>query len=126
MQLKESGQMYLETIYILTKQKGVVRSVDIGEYMGYSKPSISRAVSILKKYGYIFVDSESHIIFTDKGYKEAKKMCERHTVLTKFLKILGVEEKVAAKDACKIEHDISEATFKVIKKYVKENKDRPD
>ena len=117
MHLQESGEMYLETIYILSKKSSYVRSIDVGEYMGYSKPSVSRAVSILKKGGYVLMDDNGHLTLTDPGLEIAQKIYERHTTLTDFLIRLGVNEKTAAEDACKMEHDISDETFAAMKKH---------
>ncbi len=117
MHLQESGEMYLETILILTKKSGHVRSVDICEYMGYSKPSVSRAVGLLKQGGYITVDRDGFITLTASGRTIAEKIYERHTLLTKFLIRLGVDEATAAADACKIEHDISDQAFEAIKRH---------
>ena len=117
MHLQESGEMYLETVYILTQKSDSVRSIDICEYMGYSKPSISRAVGLLKDGGYITVDGKGYIKLTAEGSAVALKMFERHTMLTNFLIRLGVEEKIAAEDACKIEHHISEESFNAIKNH---------
>ena len=114
--LQESGEMYLETIYVLSKKNPTVRSIDVGEYMGYSKPSVSRAVGLLKSGGYITVDSDGYITLTDAGKEVAEKMYERHTMLTEFLVGLGVDRNIAAEDACKIEHDISDESFNAIKK----------
>jgi len=121
MQIQESGEMYLETIHILSKKMGSVRSIDIGEYMGYSKPSVSRAMGILKSAGYIEVDKHGYITLTDTGLEIANKMYERHTLLTCLLTSLGVDEETAADDACKIEHHISEASFEAIKNFVDKN-----
>ncbi len=121
MALQESGEMYLETIYVLTKKNKSTRSVDIAEYMGYTKPSVSRAVGILKKGEYIVVDSDGYITLTDAGREIAKKIFERHTVLTKMFVGLGVDEKVAAEDACRIEHIISDDSFNAIKKHLEKN-----
>ena len=118
MHIQESGEMYLETIHILSRKKGEVRSIDVCEYMGYSKPSVSRAMGILKAAGYIEVDKHGYITLTDEGLSLAEKMYTRHTLLTSMLVKLGVDEEVAAEDACKIEHHISEATFDAIKKFV--------
>ena len=118
MHIQESGEMYLETIHILSQKKGEVRSIDICEYMGYSKPSVSRAMGILKGAGYIEVDKHGYITLTDEGLEIANKMYERHTLLTTLLKKLGVDEVTATEDACKIEHHISEVTFDAIKKFV--------
>lgn len=118
MHIQESGEMYLETIHVLTKQKGQVRSVDVSEYMGYSKPSISRAMGLLKSGGYIAVDKDGYITLTDSGLAVANKIYERHTLLTRFLVQLGVDPDVAAKDACKLEHAISDASFDAIKRHI--------
>ena len=117
MHLQESGEMYLETVYILTQKSDSVRSIDICEYMGYSKPSVSRAIGLLKTGGYITVDAKGYIKLTDKGTAVALKMFERHTMLTNFLVRLGVDKKVASEDACKIEHHISEESFNAIKNH---------
>ena len=116
MPLQESGEMYLESIFILKKQKGNVRSIDISEHMGYSKPSVSRAIGLLRDDGYITVDKSGLIEFTEKGEETAKKIYERHTILSKLFIALGVDEKIAMEDACKIEHFISEETFNAIKR----------
>ena len=118
MQLQESGEMYLETILILS-QNGAVRSLDVAEYMHFSKPSVSRAVSLLKNGGFIVVDRNGFIELTDAGREVAGSMYERHKLLTSFLMMLGVDEETAAEDACKIEHDISEKSFEAIKSHVK-------
>lgn len=118
--LLESGENYLETILILIQKGKGVRSIDIAEEMGFSKPSISRAVGILKKDGYIEVDSGGFISLTDSGYEIAEKIYERHRVLTRFLIKLGVNEITAAEDACKIEHDISDESFQKLKLHVYE------
>lgn len=117
MALQESGEMYLETILILSQKNEFVRSVDISEYMGYSKPSVSRAVSLLKKDHFITVE-EGHILLTDKGLETAEKILNRHTVLTQFLITLGVNQETAANDACRIEHVVSDETFKAIQNYL--------
>ena len=119
MHIQESGEMYLETIYILSEKTGAVRSIDVGEYMGYSKPSVSRAVGILKKGGYLLMDKNGYLTLTESGLAVAKKIYERHTLLTDFLIRLGVNEKTAVEDACKIEHDISDETFDALKKHAK-------
>lgn len=121
MQLQESGQMYLETILILSKNSNSVRSIDISEYMSFSKPSVSRAVNLLKDGGYILISKEGYITFTALGREIAEKIYERHTILTKCLIALGVSEETAAEDACKIEHDISDETFSAIKRHVIKN-----
>lgn len=120
MHLLESGEMYLETIYVLSQKGGSVRSVDVGEYMGYSKPSVSRAVSILKKNGYVVMNEDSSLVLTDAGRALAEKIYERHDLITKFLISLGVDEKTAAEDACKMEHDISDTTLSAIKAFVEQ------
>lgn len=120
MHIQESGEMYLETIHVLYKKNGAVRSIDVGEYMGYSKPSVSRAMGILKSAGYIEVDKHGYITLTESGLEVANRMYERHTLLTSLLISLGVDEETAADDACKIEHHISEASFEAIKKFVEE------
>ena len=119
MALQESGEMYLETILILSRRNGYVRSVDISEYMGYSKPSVSRAVGLLKAGEYIVMDEAGHITLTQSGLETAEKIMRRHNVLTKLLISLGVDEKTAAADACKMEHVISDETFEAIHNHMK-------
>ena len=119
MRLLESGEMYLETIHILSLKGGHVRSLDVAEYMGFSKPSVSRAVGLLRNGGYIVVDEDGYITLTDAGHEGAEKIYERHTVLTDFLSSLGVNAETAAEDACKIEHDISDESFRAIKQLMK-------
>lgn len=119
MRLQESGEMYLESIYVLSKERGAVRSVDISEYMGYSKPSVSRAVSLLKSGGYILMDEENFISLTEAGLEIAEKIYTRHTVLTEFLVRIGVPEETAAQDACRMEHAISDETLDAIRRHVK-------
>ena len=116
MHLQESGEMYLETILILSKHSKCVRSIDVGEYMGYSKPSVSRAVGLLKSGGYITVEKDGGLVLTGSGRRLAENIYEKHTTLTTLLKNLGVDEKTASEDACKIEHVISDASFEAIKK----------
>lgn len=118
MSLHESAEMYLETIYQLSRERAFVRSIDIAEAMGYSKPSISRAVGLLKKGGYLLVDKEGFLTLTDAGLQVAQKIYERHTVLTKALVLLGVNEETAAEDACRIEHVVSDKTFHAIKEHM--------
>ena len=120
MSIHESGEMYLETIHVLTKQNGAVRSIDISEHMGYSKPSVSRAVGLLKKGGYIVVDKDGYITLTKAGESVANKIYERHTVLSHMLIALGVDPQVAAEDACKLEHAISDESFEAIKRHLEE------
>ena len=119
MHLQESGEMYLETILILSKKISQVRSVDVCEYMGYSKPSVSRAVGLLKKGGYLTVDANGSLLLTENGRILAEKIYERHTLLTDLLIRLGVDSKTAAEDACKMEHVISDVSFHAIKQHVK-------
>ena len=118
MSLQESGQMYLESIYVLTKNGKKVRSIDVCEYMGYSKPSVSRAVGLLKKGGYIEVDPEGYLTLTAEGEKLSKKIYERHTILTEFFVSLGVSRETASEDACKLEHHISDESFDAIKAHL--------
>ena len=118
MALHSSGEMYLETIRILQDKLGDVRALDISRYMGYSKPSVSRALKLLKIDRYINIDGEGHVTLTTSGREVAEKIYERHTVLTDMLKMLGVDEQTAADDACRIEHVISDESFEAIKKYV--------
>lgn len=117
MQLQESGEMYLETIYILSRSGAPVRSIDVSEYMGFSKPSVSRAVGILKKGGYLLMDNDGHLTLTDAGLEVALKIYERHTMLTDFLIRLGVSNAAAGEDACKMEHVISDETFEALKRH---------
>lgn len=119
MNLQESGEMYLETILILKQKKSSVRAIDVGEYMGYSKPSVSRAMGLLRENGYITTDAEGYISLTESGADIANKIYERHRLLTDFLTHLGVDEKTAAEDACRIEHDISDKSFEAIKRHAK-------
>lgn len=118
MHLQESGEMYLETIYVLCKENKKVRAIDVGEYMGYSKPSVSRAMSLLKQGGFVVVDEDGHLTLTDAGEEIARKIYDRHTILTQCLIRLGVEPETASEDACKMEHDISDKSFEAIKKFV--------
>ena len=125
MHLQESGEMYLETIYVLSKN-GVVRSLDVAEYMGFSKPSVSRAVGLLKQGGYLLMDKDRYLTLTESGLDVAKKIYERHTLLSKFLVRLGVDEKTASEDACKMEHDISDESFLAIKEHIRRNMKNAD
>ena len=118
MNVHESGEMYLEAILVLRRRNGFVRSVDVGDYLGYSKPSVSRAMGLLKKGGLITVERDGGLYLTEEGSAIAEKIYERHTVLSRVLMGLGVPEKVAVEDACKIEHDISDVTFEIIKKHI--------
>ncbi|MBQ7010735.1 MAG: metal-dependent transcriptional regulator [Clostridia bacterium] len=117
MNIQESGEMYLETIYVLGKSGKPVRSIDICQEMGYSKPSVSRAVGLLKNGGFINVDGGGYITLTASGLEIAFRMYERHTLISELLIRLGVSEEVARVDACKIEHDISEESFAAIKAF---------
>jgi len=116
MHIQESGEMYLETILVLTRKMNTVRSIDVVEHMGFSKPSVSRAVGLLKNGGYITVDEDGYLNLTDSGREIAEKIYARHTMLTGFLTKLGVDAEIAADDACKIEHHLSDASFEAIKK----------
>lgn len=116
--IQESGEMYLETILILSNEKPNVRSLDVAEYMGYSKPSVSRAISILKNKKLVQLDSNNYIILTKEGKRLAEKIYERHTVLSDFFYSIGVPKKISSEDACKIEHIISNETFNAIKKHI--------
>ena len=118
MQLRESGQMYLETIYILSKESNFVRAIDVGERLEYSKPSVSRALGILRKNGYVTVDEDGGLTLTPSGQEVAESMYTRHTVLSNLLMRLGVDEKTATEDACRIEHVISEQSFAAIRRHV--------
>ena len=117
MALYESGQMYLEAIHVLLQKNKKIRAIDIGAYLGYSKPSVSRAVGILKKDNYILVDAEGYITLTPQGQSVAEQLYERHTVLSHMLMALGVDEKTATEDACRIEHVISDQSFLAVKKH---------
>lgn len=120
MAIQESGEMYLETLLILSNEKPVVRAIDICDYMGFSKPSVSRAIGILKEDGYVHVDNSNHLTLTDAGRAIAERIYERHTLLTKVFKKIGISSKTASEDACKIEHVISDETFEAIKKLYPE------
>ena len=117
MHLQESGEMYLETILVLTSQSPHVRAIDVGEYMGYSKPSVSRAMGLLKNGGYIKVDDNGFITLLEPGREVAEMIYERHTLLTQYLIRLGVSPEVAVEDACKLEHVISDESFQAIKRH---------
>ena len=119
MSLRESGEMYLETIYILSQKLSAVRGIDVGEYMGFSKPSVSRAIGLLKKEGLAATDENGYIKLTEAGEERAKVIYERHTLLSQLLMNLGVDEETATEDACRIEHYISEKTFDAIKAHVR-------
>lgn len=118
MHILESGEMYIETIYVLTKKGAPPRAIDVGEQMGFSKPSVSRAIGILKKNGFVTVGEDGAITLTDEGTALAKKIFERHTILTAFLEKIGVPAEVAEQDACKIEHRISDDSVAAIKRLL--------
>ena len=122
MNLQESGEMYLETILVLSQKKSDVRSIDICEEMGFSKPSISRAIHLLEDGGYLSIDNSGYITLTDLGREIAEKIYERHQVLSAFFMAIGVDEETAVDDACRIEHVISDKTFSAIKTHIKKNK----
>ena len=117
MSVHESGEMYLEAILVLSKKNGFVRSIDVSEYLGYSKPSVSRAVGILKTGGYLLMEKDGSLTVTVSGRSIAEKIFERHTVLARLLVGLGVSEETAAADACKMEHAISDESFEAIKRH---------
>ena len=119
MAIQESGEMYLETIYVLSKTSKTVRAIDVGEELGYSKPSVSRALGLLRDQGMVERDSDGNLTLTKEGEKIAKTIYERHTVLSKLLMCIGVDEKTATEDACRIEHYISDKSFKAIKDHIK-------
>ena len=118
MALYESGEMYLETIYVLSQESNEVRAIDIGDYMGYSKPSVSRALGLLKEEGLIKKTEDGFIWHTEAGKILAKRIYARHTVLTQMFINIGVDEETAAEDACRVEHYISDKTFEAIKKHM--------
>lgn len=118
MTLHESGQMYLETIYVLSQKRSCVHAIDVGEELGYSKPSVSRAMSILKKEGYVVVAEDGCLSLTASGRAVAETMFTRHTALTRLLVSLGVSESTAAEDACRIEHVISEESFAAVQRHL--------
>lgn len=120
MALQESAEMYLETIYQLLQERGSVRSVDVAVSMGYSKPSVSRAVGLLKQGGYLLMDKDGSLTLTEVGLTTAQKVYERHTILTGLLIRLGVSPETAAEDACKMEHVISDETFDAMKKHMRQ------
>jgi len=120
MAIQESGEMYLETIYVLSQKSKDVHSVDVGEHMGYSKPSVSRAIGLLKKAGYVLMEKDGALTLTEEGKQVAEKIYERHTVLTEFLVRLGVDPAIAAEDACKLEHDISDQSLEAIKRFTEQ------
>ncbi len=121
MALQESGEMYLETIYVLSKKMHIVRSIDVVEEMGYSKPSVSRAVSVLKAKGYLTVEENGALVLTDAGQAVGEKIYARHELLTKLLVKLGVDRETAAEDACKMEHAISDQSFEAIRRHLEQD-----
>lgn len=118
MRLQESGEMYLETILVLSKEHSYVRAVDVGEYMGFSKPSVSRAMRLLREAGYVQTDENGFLQLTESGKARAKKIYERHTVLSEYLKKIGVSDEVAVDDACKLEHYMSDETFEALRRQL--------
>ena len=121
MRLQESGEMYLETIYVLSQQMNIVRSIDVVERMGYSKPSVSRAVGLLKQGGYLIVEDTGNLLLTESGREIGEKIFARHKLLTELLVRLGVDQETAAEDACKMEHAISDVTFAAIQKHMQQD-----
>ena len=122
MKLQESGEMYLETILILSQKSEIVRSLDVAEYMGFSKPSVSRAVGLLRTGGYLELDANGFLVLTDEGKYIANRTYERHLFFTDFFTSIGISRETAEDDACKIEHDISDETFLALKRYVRDHK----
>lgn len=124
MQIQESGEMYLESILLLSQKTERIRSIDICEFMEFSKPSVSRAVSLLKNAEYITVDNDGYITLTENGRGIAMKIYERHRLLTEVLIKLGVDQRIAAEDACKLEHNISDESFNAIKQHLKKHENK--
>ena len=122
MALLESGEMYLETILILSRKSAAVRAIDVANQMGYSKPSVSRALGLLKKEGFIEVDAAGQISLTPDGRRQAETTYERHLLLTDLLIGLGVDRETASADACRVEHYISDATFAAIKAHARQHR----
>lgn len=120
MQLQESGEMYLETIYVLSQSSPHIRAVDVGESMGFTKPSVSRAMGLLKTGGYVTADRDGFLSLTEEGLRIAQKIYERHTLLKQFLMAIGVDEETASEDACRIEHVISDTSFEAMKRHAKQ------
>lgn len=119
--IQESGEMYLETIYVLSQQHSFVRSIDVCEHLGYSKPSVSRAIGLLKQAEYVVMDpADGHLTLTESGLAVAKKIYERHTILTEFLTRIGVAQETAAEDACRMEHCISDESLEALKRFIAE------
>lgn len=117
----ESAEMYLETIYVLSKAHATVRSIDVAEHMGFSKPSVSRAIGLLKQAGHVLMDKEGLLTLTESGRALAEKIFERHTVLTNLLTRLGVPTEIAAEDACKLEHVLSDVSFEAIRRHMEDH-----
>ena len=126
MQLLESGQMYLEALYVLSLESDLVRAIDIGDYLGYSKPSVSRALLLLKEEGYVTKDERGFLHLTEKGKQIAESVYDRHTVFTDLFMMMGVDEETANKDACRVEHYIGDITYEAVKAYVKDHNHNPD
>lgn len=120
MQIHESAENYLETILMIQNEKGYVRSIDVAHHLNFSKPSVSRAMTLLKTNGYIIMDPDGHLHLTESGWEIAERIYERHCVLSQWLTELGVDPETAAEDACRIEHDISEVTFEKIKEHIRD------
>ena len=119
MAIQESGEMYLEAIYVLSQKSAAVRGIDVGEYLGYSKPSVSRALGVLRDEGFVTKDDHGFIKLTEAGEARAKRIYERHTVLTRMFINIGVDEETASEDACRIEHYISDKAFEAVKAHLK-------
>ncbi len=126
MKIQESAENYLEAILILKQEKGAVRSVDVAHFLNFTKPSVSRAMSLLRERGQVAMDDEGFIELTQAGYEKAKSIDERHRLITKWLTVLGVSPQIAAEDACRIEHDISEETFQRLKEHIAKNTSNND
>ena len=118
--MQESGEMYLESILVLSRKDEPVRSMDVAKYLGVSKPSVSRAMAILKNGNYVEIDSLGHITLAEAGRRIAEKIYERHVVLTEFFERLGVDKQTAEEDACRIEHVISDEAFDIVKAHINE------
>ncbi len=125
MQIHESAENYLETILMIQKEKGYVRSIDVAHHLNFSKPSVSRAMTLLKTNGYIIMDPDGHLHLTETGQEIAERIYERHCLLSQWLTELGVDPQIAAEDACRIEHDISEVTFEKLKEYIRGHQSQP-
>lgn len=125
MAMQESGEMYLETIYVLSQKSSSVRSIDVAEHMGFSKPSVSRAVGLLKQDGLLWMDEYGYLKLTEEGTRKASQIYERHTVLSRLLMNLGVDEETASEDACRIEHYISDKSFDAIKAHMAKYGSKP-